>query len=202
MKKIKFLLVVLLMVLVPSNVFALNEVNVYFFYDGNTQNSLCNQEKVYLQALRDERYPNMRIYFYEVNTDENDKLMEKAKSMYNVKDKNVPFTIVGDMAIVGFSQNQKALIQKTVYEYSTKSYNNKFGKSMGIEYSNKLEGTVKEYKTNADYVVEETSGKERPPMKSENSYDKYQVTFYLVAAGVFLAFIAYLIHLLEKKGRI
>lgn len=202
MKKIKFLLVVLLMVLVPSNVFALNEVNVYFFYDGNTQNSLCNQEKVYLQALKDERYPNMRIYFYEINTDENDQLMEKAKTMYNVKEKTIPFTIVGDMAIVGFSQNQKALIQKTVYEYSNKSYGNKFGKSVGIGYSTELEGTVKEYKTNADYVVEETSGKERTPMKTESTYDKYQVTFYLVVAGVVLGFVAYLLHLLEKKGRI
>lgn len=201
MKKIKFLFIIMLMLLVPSNVFALNEVNVYFFYDGTKQNSLCNQEKVYLEALKDERYPNMRIYFYEVNDEENEELMKKAKTMYNVKENTIPFTIVGDMSVVGFSQNQKALIQKTVYEYSTKTYGNKFGKSVGITYRNDLEGTVKEYKTNAEYVVEETSGKDRT-VKTSSSFDKYQVTFYLVVAGVVLAFIAYLIHLMEKKGRI
>ena len=199
MKKFKICLLLFLLLVIPNNVFAINEVNVYFFHSDACD--ICNQEKIYLEALK-QRYPNMRIYSYEVGDTTNNELMEKAKKMFNINSSGVPFTVIGDKAYLGFSQSKKALFQKMVYEYSKTSYQNKLGKELGISYRNDLEGKVEEYKDNSDYVIEETSGKSHTTTKSEPTYDKYKVSIYLITVGVILAFIAYVIHLLEKRGRI
>lgn len=200
MKKIGFICLLLLMILIPNNVLAINEVNVYFFHSNECD--VCSQEKAYLDALK-QRYPNMRIYSYEISDSNNNALMLKAKSMYNETKTGVPFTVIGDSAYLGFSQANKALFQKKVYEYSKKSYSNKLGKELGISYRNDLEGEVEEYKDNDQYQIEESSGNVRTPTKTKTSgYDKYKVTIILVGAGVILAIIACFIRILEKRGRI
>ena len=196
MKKIKMFLLLFLLLLIPANVFAINEVNVYLFYSDNCD--ICKQEKVYLEALK-KRYSNIRIYSYEISDTNNYKLMQKAKNMYGQNNNGVPFTVIGDKAYLGFSQSKKALFQKTVYEYSKTSYANKLGKELGISYRNDLEGEVVEYKDNSDYQIEETSGNTRKPAKSTNTYDKYKVTIYLVGAGIILALVAGVIHIRERK---
>ena len=128
--------------------------------------------------------------------------MQKAKNMYGQTSNGVPFTVIGDKAYLGFSQSKKALFQKTVYEYSKTTYDNKLGKELGISYRNDLEGEVEEYKDNADYQIEETSGKTHTTTKTQTTYDKYKVSLYLVGAGILLAIIAYVIHILEKRGKI
>lgn len=189
-----------LLLLVPNNqVFAINEVNVYLFYSDSCD--ICAQEKVYLQALK-QRYPNMKIYTYEVGDTTNNELMKKAKIMYNQNVDGVPFTVIGDKGYLGFSQGKKGLFQKTVYEYSKIAYKNELGKILGISYRNDLEGKVEEYKDNSDYTIEETSGKPHNTTKKTVSYDKYKVTIYLVGAGLILALIAGIIHIYEKKSRI
>lgn len=146
----------------------------------------------------------MRIYSYEISDSKNNDLMLRAKSMFNETRTGVPYTVIGDSAYLGFSQNSKALFQKKVYEYSKNTYNNKFGKELGISYRNDLEGKVEEYKDNSQYQIEESSGNVNKPndTKNNSSYDKYKVSIYLVAAGVILALIACFIRILEKRGRI
>lgn len=199
MKKLKLFLLIMLVLLIPNNVHAINEVNIYFFHSNSCD--FCKQEKVYLDALK-QRYPNMRIYAYEISDKENNELMKQAKEMYNIKEEGVPFTVIADSAYVGFSQSKKAIFQKRVYEYSKNKYENKLGTKLGINYRNDLEGTVEEYKDNSSYQIEETSGIERVPTPIKGSYDKYKVSFYLVLAGVILSFIAFILNRLEKKGRI
>lgn len=197
-KKILFLLL-LIMVLIPVNTYALNEVNVYLFYSSKC--SICSQEKVYLEALK-QRYPNMKIYTYDISDTTNNDLMIEAKKMYNQTKGGVPFTVIGDTAYLGFSQSKKGLFQKKVYEYSIKKYNNELGKKLGITYRNDLAGTVEEYKDNDNYQIEEqvqvSTGSDK---KKDNGYDKYKVTFYLVGAGLILSVIAIIISILEKKKR-
>lgn len=190
----------LLMLLIPSNVFATNEVNIFFFHSSSCD--VCNQEKVYLEALK-QRYPNMRVYSYEINDSSNNELMLKAKNMYNETRSGVPYTVIGDSAYLGFSQANKALFQRKVYEYSKNSYQNKFGRELGISYRNDLTDEVKDYKNNDQYQIEESSGNIRKPSKIKKSgYDKYLVTIILVSAGVVLAIIAFIIRLMEKRGRL
>lgn len=196
-KKILFLL--LIMVLIPTNTYALNEVNVYLFY--SSECSICSQEKVYLEALK-ERYPNMKVYTYDISDTTNNDLMLEAKKMYNQTKGGVPFTVIGDTAYLGFSQSKKGLFQKKVYEYSTKQYNNELGKKLGISYRNDLEGTVEEYKDNDNYQIEEQVQVSTSKENKNNSYDKYKVSFYLVGAGLILTVLAIIISILEKKGKI
>lgn len=200
MKKVSFICLLFLMLLIPNEVLAINEVNVYFFHSNECD--VCSQEKAYLDALK-QRYPNMRIYSYEINDSNNNSLMLKAKSIYNETRTGVPYTVIGDSAYLGFSQTSKALFQKKVYEYSKNSYRNKLGQELGISYRNDLEGEVEEYKNNDQYQIEESSGNVRTPTKIETTgYDKYKVTIILVGVGVILAIIACFIRILEKRGRI
>lgn len=196
-KKILFLL--LIMVLIPTNTYALNEVNIYLFH--STTCNICSQEKAYLEALK-QRYPNIRVYLYDISDSSNNDLMIEAKKMYGIKKAGVPFTVIGDSAYLGFSQSKKGLFQKKVYEYSTKKYNNVLGKELGISYRDDLEGKVEEYKDNDNYQIEEqvqvSTGSDK---KKDNGYDKYKATFYLVGAGLILSVIAIVISILEKKKR-
>ena len=196
MKKLLTIFIFSILLLIPTKALAINEVNIFLFYKENC--NICDQEKIYLQALQ-KRYPNMRIYSYNVDDIDNYNLMSKAKSIYNQKGDGVPFTVIGDKAYLGFSQGKKALFQKYVYEYSKKSYTNKLGKELGITYRNDLEGTVEEYKNNDSYQIEESSGRVPTPIKKDNGYDKYKVTIYLVGAGISLALIAGIIYMVDRK---
>lgn len=201
MKKISFVCLLLIMIMFPISALATNEVNIYFFNSDNCD--ICQQEKIYLQALK-ERYPNIRIYSYEVSSNDNNNLMLEAKKMYNINKSGVPFTVIGDSAYLGFSQNQKAVFQKKVYQYSTTKYKNELGIKLGINYRTDLNIKVEEYKENNNYTIEESSGKTHTTTKTNNQtgYNKYKISFYLVLTGVILAFIAFIINRLEKRGRI
>lgn len=200
MKRIVFLIFMLLVLVIPNNVLAINEVNVYFFHSDDC--SICSQEKIYLEALK-QRYPNMRIYSYEISDNNNYELMQEAKNLYQETRTGVPYTVIGDSAYLGFSQNSKALFQKKVYEYSKNAYNNELGKKLGISYRNDLEGEVVEYKDNDQYQIEESSNNTSHSSSTKtNNYDKYKISICLVVVGFVLALIAYVIHRLEKRGRI
>lgn len=189
----------LLVCMLPIKALAINEVNVYFFHSDEC--SICNQEKAYLQALK-KRYPNMRIYSYEIGKDSNNELMEKAKKLYKENQLGVPFTVIGDTPYLGFSQGKKAQFQKSVYDYSKAIYNNELGKILNIGYRNDLEGTVQEYRSNDQYKIEETSNVTTTTNNEikDGGYNKYKASFFLVAAGVVLAFVAYLLHVYEKRS--
>lgn len=200
MKKIFYLSFLLLLLMIPSNCFALNEVNIYFFHDNDC--SICEQERVYLQALKTDRYPNMRIYSYEVNDSSNKQLMEQAKKMYGITKTGVPFTVIGDKAFIGFSQGMKGEFQHAVYTYSTQGYENKLGKQLNIGYSKELEGTVKEYKEKDNYVVEETSGIEHKTTEDynkESEFEKYKTSIILVVAGVVLLVLYIVLKIRERR---
>ena len=201
MKKIFYILILFLLILIPGNCYAtINEVNVYFFHD--TDCSICEQERVYLQALQKDRYPNMRIYSYEINSNNNKELMEKAKKMFGITKTGVPFTVVGDKALIGFTQGMKGEFQHAVYTYSKTAYTNKLGKELGITYNNKLEGTVKEYKEKDNYVVEETSGKPHKTSadyNKEEEFKKYQTSIILISVGVLLLVIYIVLKIRERR---
>ena len=99
MKRLNFICLLLLLLIVPNHVLAVNEVNVYLFYQDSCD--ICKQEKVYLEALK-ERYPNMRVYSYEVGDSSNYEMMQKAKNLYQETRSGVPFTVIGDSSYLGY----------------------------------------------------------------------------------------------------
>ena len=154
-RKIFYLLFLTFLYLVPIECLALNEVNVYFFHSPKCD--FCNQEKAFLMALEKDKYPNMRIYYYDVSSDENLLLMNRAKEMYNVTNTGIPFTIIGDSTYIGFSQSKKCSTQKDIYKYSYNGYQNKFGKELAeISYRTDLDFDVEEYNGEDDYIIEES----------------------------------------------
>lgn len=200
MKGISVLCFLFLLLFLPNNVLAINEVNIYFFHSSSCD--ICNQERVYLEALK-RRYPNMRIYSYEISELSNYDLMQKAKNIYQENRSGVPYTVIGDSSYLGFSQNNKALFQKKVYEYSKNAYINKLGKELGITYRNDLEGIVEEYKNNEDYQIEEVSGNPHKTTPINNKNKKIdQVSIYLIGAGVVLSIIALIIYWFEKRNHL
>lgn len=201
MKKIIILTLALITFVLPSNIYAMNEVNVYFFYSNDC--NFCSQENAFLEALK-QRYPNMRIYKYEVSGDANYSLMKQAKELYNIKDSGVPFTIIGDTTYLGFSQSKKSGMQKEVYRYSKEKYDNKFGTNiLNIGYRTDLEGEPTEYKDNDDYQIEETGPmKTASPSKNNLSLSgKYKSSIILISIGVILGMIALVLSLLERRKR-
>lgn len=202
MKKKLFLIFSFFLWILPVQTFAMNEVNVYFFYSDDCK--FCSQEKAYLEALK-QRYPNMRIYKYETSGDANLALMNQAKALYGVTEGGVPFTIIGDTTYLGFSQAKKPQMQRSVYEYSTNIYDNKFGTSvLQIGYRTDLEGTPVEYKDNSDYVIEETGPMQTASTKKESKplNGKYRASIILVSVGVITGLTALLISIYERRHRI
>ncbi|MCI8588435.1 MAG: hypothetical protein HFG40_02155 [Bacilli bacterium] len=197
----KILVLCFFLFIVPIKAWAMNEVNVYFFYSDDCK--FCSQEKAYLEALK-QRYPNMRIYRYEVSSDANLALMNQAKALYGVE-AGVPFTIIGDATYLGFSQSKKSQMQKSVYDYSLKPYDNKFGYSvLNIGYRTDLIGTPMEYKDNSEYTIEESgtmqitpNGKKKEPMNS-----KYRASIMLVSIGVIVGLTTILITIYERRHHI
>lgn len=201
MKKILFLFMFLVL-FIPNGVFALNEVNVYFFHSKTCD--ICEQERIYLQALK-ERYPNMRIYSYEISENDNYNLMQEAKNLFNETGSGVPFTVIADTPFYGFNQGLKGNFQRTVYLASTNKYSNKLGEKLGITYSTDLDGEVEEYKDNADYKIEETVEVSKPTSKKNDDptfFKKYQSSIILVGLGLILLIIYCILKIFERRGRL
>ena len=198
MKKILYLLILCMVLIMPSKAFALNEVNVYFFHKSTCD--ICKQEQVYLDALK-QRYPNMHIYSYDIDEDNNYDLMRQAREIYDDTRLGVPYTVIADSPFHGFNQATKSRMQKAVYEASNKSYDDKVGQAFNISYRSDLEGTVEEYKENSNYTIEEQGQEGNHPKYEETSttVKKYQASIILISAGLVLLIIYLILKINERR---
>lgn len=119
MKKIlKLFLLILVMLVVITPVNAKNkETNLYLFYGDGCPH--CEKAKEYLNTIKN-NYSNFNIIEYEVwyNKD-NQELLNKVKDKLNVKTKTgVPFMVIGDKYIIGFSDLNKSDLKNKI-EYAT-----------------------------------------------------------------------------------
>ncbi len=197
MKKAFYLLIIVFVLSIPNSVYALNEVNVYFFHKKTCD--ICEQERIYLQALK-ERYPNMRIYSYEVSDEINYELMVKARGIFNDTRTGVPYTVIADTPYHGFSQAIKGNFQRSVYLASTNKYDNKVGQMLNLTYKDNLEGTVQEYKENSDYTIEEHGEGTHPDYTEYSStFKKYRASIILIGSGLILLIIYLILKIVEKR---
>ena len=201
-RKLFYFLFGILLYFIPSQCLALNEVNVYFFYSPDC--NFCSQEKAFLMALQKDKYPNMRIYYYDTSSDNNLALMNQAKEMYDVTNNGIPFTIIGDKAYIGFSQSKKCSIQKDIYYYSYNTYQNKFGTDVvQISYRTDLVGDVEEYNGEDDYIIEESPTLDYEIIETEEKdiFDdpKFQATLILGGLIFFLVLLFLIVKLVERS---
>lgn len=129
-KKILFLLVICIL-FIPS-VFAdtdKNLVNIYLFYSDSCPH--CAAEKELLSELEEE-YDNIRIYKYEVNTDNNMQMLLNVAELFDTKVTGVPFTVIADKVYKGFNyENYKTKFLATIEYYSEHGYKDVVGEYLG-----------------------------------------------------------------------
>ena len=119
MKKIYWLLISLL-VLIPINSKALENIDLYLFHSSTCEH--CKAEIEYLDSIKDE-YPNLNVHLYEV-TERNDEARENAKLMSMVGEKmnishvQTPFTILGNTYYIGFEGSIQDSLGKLIEEES------------------------------------------------------------------------------------
>lgn len=115
-KKIKILLL-LFVLLFPLNVFAEEKVvNIHLFYGSGCPH--CAAEQKFLDSyLKDKE--NVKLNKYEVWYDEsNQELLKKVQEKLQNKASGVPYTVIGDKVLIGFSEtNTPDKIKTYVDEY-------------------------------------------------------------------------------------
>ena len=130
-----------------------NLVNIYLFHSNTCPH--CSEEKELLEELED-KYDNIRIYKYEVNTDENYKLLNEVANLMDTQVTGVPFTVIGDKVYKGFSyENSKSKFIRTIEYYSEYGYKDVVG-----EYIGNIELPKYEVNTNNISIDEYISEKE------------------------------------------
>lgn len=128
----KYLLVFLTILFIPFYVYALeykdvvapvagikpsNQVTIYLFHGDGCPH--CAAEIEFLKELKAEYKDKINIVKYEVwKNDKNEALYEKVKEKLNTYPRGVPFTVVGEKFISGYSElSTNAIIKQMVDDY-------------------------------------------------------------------------------------
>ena len=108
--KHKHLFLLLIFLLLPLYVDA-KEVNLYLFYGQECPH--CKEELAYLDELQDTY--DFNIVKYEVwHNEENAKLLNEVKKKLNMENQYVPFTVIDNLGLVGFSSDTKVKIENRI----------------------------------------------------------------------------------------
>ena len=133
MKKIKKILLILCLLLIPITTNALSKdyndtvykivdkkieegkVNIYFFH--RTSCPHCKKENKFLDEI-EAKYKNINIYRYEVSSSsENSKYLKEVKTLFKEKSNGVPYTVIGDKTFLGYNEYVGDKIEKTIQDY-------------------------------------------------------------------------------------
>jgi glutaredoxin len=91
-------------------------INIYFFYGEGCPH--CAKEKKFFKEELTKKYKNVKIYSYEVwNNENNSNLLKQAKDIFKLTNNNVPFTVIGDKSLTGYSDTTKEKIYNIIDEY-------------------------------------------------------------------------------------
>lgn len=105
MKKIIFFFV-LLFAFIDAYAY---HTDLYLFYDKDCPH--CKSEMEFLDSIKDSY--DVSYHFYEVTTSlENSELLKKVKSSFKLSNGYVPFTVIGDYTVTGYSETAKNRIIK------------------------------------------------------------------------------------------
>lgn len=164
MKKIlNYILVILLaFFIVPLATKAEEVINIHLFYGNGCPH--CAHEKEFLAEYLKDRN-DVKLYEYEVWYDkDNQKLLSEVQEKLNNKQSGVPYTVIGDKVIIGYSEGVTDInIKKYVDDYlnDSNSYRDYVGEITGIsKVSN--DNPIKEEKEDEDITYEEDTNVDVP----------------------------------------
>ncbi len=108
-----------------------NLVNIYFFHSNTC--SHCQEEEKFLNQLEN-RYPNVKIYRYEVHDEKSKIAIDAVQKIYQLKLEGVPLTMIGNKSFRGYSafKSKRDFILAIEY-YSRYGYQDSLGEYLQIE---------------------------------------------------------------------
>ena len=119
MKGIKYILFSLILFLMIGSVSA-KEITINLFYSETCPH--CASEKEFLEAY-DQEFDNVTVNYYEVTqNEENSQLLDNVKKTLNVSHNYVPYTVIGEIGLSGFSDNIESQIKHFVEKYQDEEY--------------------------------------------------------------------------------
>lgn len=130
LKNLLFILIIFCSLFLPKvDAKEKNLVNIYLFYSDTCPH--CASEKELLKELEKE-YDNIRIYKYEINTDNNMEILDNVAKLFDTNVTGVPFTVIGDKVYKGFSyDDSKGKFMATIDYYTDNGYKDIVGEYLG-----------------------------------------------------------------------
>jgi len=132
--RIKYLILILLIILIPYKVEAIaedykdeiaeilnitpeeNKITLYLFHGNGCPH--CADEKKWLKTIAKKYKKYLNIEMLEVwDNDSNAKYMQNAKEKFKVTQTGVPFTVIGKDTYTGFSSATQEKIEKSIKKY-------------------------------------------------------------------------------------
>lgn len=114
-KKLFFISLLFLIICSVENVFAKEQVNLYFFHGDGCPH--CAEEEKFLAKI-EKKYSYVKIIRYEVwKNKSNALLMDRVGNRYDVATSSVPLTIISGTAISGYSESVGVRIERAIKYY-------------------------------------------------------------------------------------
>ena len=133
MKKILLFLLFSLVLILPTNVYALNnyvdkvaditntnvednKINLYLFHGQECPH--CEEERKWLDGIKETYKDYLNVYYFEVwHDDNNADMMMKVKEIFDITKQSVPFTVIGEESYSGFSSVISSKMENKIKEY-------------------------------------------------------------------------------------
>lgn len=114
-KKLFFISFLFLIICSVENVFAKEQVNLYFFHGDGCPH--CAEEEKFLAKI-EKKYSYVKIIRYEVwKNKSNALLMDRVGNRYDVATSSVPLTVISGTAISGYSESIGIKIERAIKYY-------------------------------------------------------------------------------------
>lgn len=144
MKKYCFILITLFLFIIPTNVFANDEVNIYLFYmDGCPH---CHFADEVISELK-ENNNKINYYKYECTNETsayNRKIYRQVKELFNINNSSFPLVVIGNNYYIGYNEQIKENYIESINFYLENEYQDQVGIILGIVDDNGKPITVKE----------------------------------------------------------
>ncbi len=103
-----------------------NTINIYLFYSATCPH--CKKEEAYLKELKRKYNGKIKVYRYEVTSNtKNYNIMTKVKNEVNESNLGVPFTVIGDKYILGYTEKYNTRFENIINSYlKTKKSSNTY----------------------------------------------------------------------------
>ena len=134
MKKRILLIIAILLTIIPVKCLAISDsyvdrvaeivdvkkeedkINLYLFHGQECPH--CEEERNWLEKIKEEYKDHLNIYYFEVwHNEDNAKLAEQVKKVFNIEKNGVPLTIIGDKYYLGYSEVVGSSMENTIKEY-------------------------------------------------------------------------------------